>query len=307
MAKREEPILCKGHKSSYLNCSGNKMQSEYFNSWSPFSNGKVPYCKQCCERMIQYYLKKNGSMKSALWYTLMKLDIPFIKEIYEKLNDLANNGTKNGVKRAITLASYITELQKSTTKKNIWCDFSATNVDISDIDSKIESRDVKQRELDQWEIDWGKQDLVNDYRFLQNLFNTYTKDVEFVNPIQTDKYRDLCLDRLYTRQINENRYKGTENLDTIQKRIDRTMATLKLDEFESNKPKNISEQSLFEKIRLCNENHVKDLYNDPKLHFDYNKIVKYNKEMSLRTLGNMLLGHRDFNININDIEEYKID
>ena len=34
------------------------------------------------------------------------------------------------------------------------------------------------------------------------------------------------------------------------------MSTLKLDQFETNKPKTLSEQSLFEKIRLCDENNV---------------------------------------------------
>ena len=114
----------------------------------------------------------------------------------------------------------------------------------------------------------------------------------------------------YARKINDNRYKGDETIDKVQNRISKTMATLKVDQFESNRPKTASEQALFEKIRLCDEKNVKDVYNHPtkdlKDREDYDKIKAYNELFSLRPLGNMLVGHRDFNVSLEDLDQYDL-
>lgn len=57
------------------------------------------------------------------------------------------------------------ELRKYSKNKEIWSDFSATNVDITEVDSKIQTAEIKQKEMKQWEIDWGIQDEVQDYEF----------------------------------------------------------------------------------------------------------------------------------------------
>ena len=40
---------------------------------------------------------------------------------------------------------------------------------------------------------------------------------------------------------------------------------------------------------------------------DFNKVQKYYKDLVLRPLGNTLVGNRDFDINIEDINEYNIE
>ena len=132
------------------------------------------------------------------------------------------------------------------------------------------------------------------------------KGIEFINPQQEDLYKDLCRDRLLLRKINDNRYNGEETIDKVQNRISKTMSTLKLDQFETNKPKTLSEQSLFEKIRLCDENNVKDIYSEPSKYYDLNKVQYYNEKFSLRPLANMLVGNRDFSVNLEDIEQYDL-
>lgn len=312
MAKKAvEVTLCMGHNTPMLQCVGLKKNTEYFISWSPFhANGRVPYCKECCNKMFQYYLDETKSAQSALYYTLMKMDVPFIKDIYEKVNEMSVSGDVNGRKTAISIGSYMNTIRKYTKNKEIWSDFSATDVDISDIDSKIQTREVKKKEMDQWEIDWGIQDSVQDYEFLNDTFSRYTKGIEFVNPQQVDLYRDLCRDRLLLRKINDNRYNGDETIDKVQNRIGKTMSTLKVDQFESNRPKTISEQALFEKIRLCDEKNVREVYNHPtkdlKELADYDKIKEYNELFSLRPLGNMLVGHRDFNVSLEDLDQYDL-
>ena len=108
------------------------------------------------------------------------------------------------------------------------------------------------------------------------------------------------------RKINDNRYNGEETIDKVQNRISKTMSILKVDQFESNKAKTLSEQSLFEKIRLCDANNVQDVYSEPSKYYDLNKIQYYNEKFSLRPLANMLVGNRDFSVNLDDIEEYDL-
>lgn len=312
MAKKAENVtLCMGHNTPMLKCIGLKKESEYFSSWSPFhANGKVPFCKECCNKIFQYYLDETKTAKAALYYTLMKMDTPFIKEVYEKVNDMSTTGNVNGRKIPISIGAYMNTIRKYSKNKEIWTDFSATNVDITDVDTKIQSREIKQKEMDQWEIDWGKQDEITDYEFLNDTFVRYTKNVEFVNPQQIDLYRDLCRDRLILRKINDGRYNGDESIDRVQNRIAKTMSILKVDQFTSNRPKTASEQSLFEKIRLCDEKNVKDVYNNPtkdlKARKDYDAIKEYNELFSLRPLGNMLVGHRDFNVSLEDLDKYDL-
>lgn len=306
--KAENVTLCMGHNTPMLQCIGLKKDSEFFSSWSPFhSNGKVPYCKECCNKMFQYYLDETKSAKTALYYTLMKIDIPFIKSIYEIVNERSLSGDKNGKRTPINIGTYVNELRRYSKNKEIWADFSATDVDITEVDAKIQTAEIKQKEMKQWEIDWGIQDEVCDYEFLNDTFNRYTKGVEFVNPQQEDLYRDLCRDRLLLRKINDNRYNGDETIDKVQNRISKTMATLKVDQFESNKPKTASEQSFFAKIAQIEQTKPADLYKEPKKYKDFNKLRQYEEDMVLRPLLNTLCGHRDFDINIEDAERYNLD
>ena len=305
----ESMILCKGNNTPALKCCGTKRISEFYDSWSPFSDGKVNYCKDCCKSIFEYYLEQTHSIQAALYFTLQKMDVPFIKEIYTQMNKLASDGDINGKKTPITITGYMASLQRKTSMKTIWTDFSATDIDLSEINSKLQNDNVKKSEMEKFILDWGEQDEVKDYQFLEDTFDRYTDGITFANQAQIDKYRDLCLDRLRVRKIQEKRIDksdNTETLDNIQKRIDREMAMLKLDEFESARPKTSAEQLLFEKIRLIDTNNVTDIYSEPSKGYDLNKIAKYNKDMSLRPLGNMLVGNRDFKINLEDIEKYDL-
>lgn len=298
--KTENVRMCKGHNAPLLNCTGQIKESDFYTSWSNFYDGKVPYCKKCVQKIFEYYLNETKTEKTALYFTLMKLDIPFIQEIFDIV---VNKPTYNTDK---LVSTYIVELQRRSSNKEIWCDFSSSDIELKNIESKVQTVAERKIELKELEHKWGLQDCVEDYDFLETTFNRYTEGVDFINPQQVDLYKDLCRDRLLLRKINDNRYNGEETIDKVQNRISKTMSTLKLDQFESNKPKTLSEQSLFEKIRLCDENNVKDIYSEPSKYYDLNKVQYYNEKFSLRPLANMLIGNRDFSVNLEDIEQYDL-
>lgn len=301
MAKQTK--ICLGHSS--LGCIGTKKQSDYFVSWSPHNeDGLSLYCKDCCEKLYNTYLEQFKDERVALLFVLAKIDFPFIETIYK---DTLEKTNRLGNKVPLSVASYVATLHKMSTKKDIYSDFSQSDINMFDLDIKALSKNEREEEIKQLEKDWGLQDSIEDYEFLEETYNKYTENVEFVNSQQVDLYRDLCRDRLLLRKINDNRYKGDESIDKIQTRIAKTMSILKVDVFESNKAKTLSEQSLFEKIRLCDANNVQDVYAEPTKYYDLNKIKQYNEKFSLRPLANMLLGHRDFSVNLDDIEEYNLE
>lgn len=300
MNKKTEKIrYCKGHNSPFLKCIGDVKESNFYTSWSKFSDGLMPYCKDCIQKIYQYYLDETGSEKTAVYFTLMKLDMPFIDDVY-------NASVKNSKKPIYNISTYISTIQKFTQNKEIWGDFSATDIELNKTESVVKTIAERKQELKTLEKKWGIQDCIEDYDFLEETYQRYTQNIEFTNPQQEDLYRDLCRDRLLLRKINDNRYSGEESLDKVQTRIAKTMSILKLDQFETNKPKTLSEQSLFEKIRLCDENNVKDIYSEPSKYYDLNKVQYYNEKFSLRPLANMLVGNRDFSVNLEDIEQYEL-
>lgn len=302
MAKTEIKICC-GHNSDILQCIGTKKIADYYTSWSKFDNGTVKYCKDCCDKIFKYYLEEYNDEKVALLYTLAKIDIPFIGQVYL---DALEKTNKFGNKVPLSVSSYISTLHKSQTNKEIYRSFSDTDCNVFELDIKGKTKLQKEEELSRLEKTWGIQDDTSDYDFLEETFNRYTDGIDFVNSQQQDLYRDLCRDRLLLRKINDNRYNGEETIDKVQNRISKTMSILKVDQFESNKAKTLSEQSLFEKIRLCDANNVQDVYSEPSKYYDLNKIQYYNEKFSLRPLANMLVGHRDFSVNLDDIEEYDL-
>ena len=274
--------------------------------------GYVRYCKNHIAKCYLDYLKK-GNMQSAVYFTCALTDTPFIKKVYDRYIELRNEKIKSGkltptqLKTYNDFAKYREQLRTMKKAMDSWNDFSDTNVDYKDIMGLKKPDIALEAEKDLLVLNWGMQEQMSDYDFLEKTFERYTKGVEFVNAQQEDLYRDLCRDRLSLRKLNDGNYNGEESQEVISKRVERTMSKLKVDEFESNKPKTISEQMLFAKIAQIEQTKPADLYKEPKKYKDFNKLRKYEKDMVLRPLLNTLAGHKDFNIDIDDIERYNLD
>ena len=188
---------------------------------------------------------------------------------------------------------------------DVWIDFSNTDVSMGEISSLKKSEEALNREIEKLELDWGVQEDIEDYKFLVYNFDKYTKDVGEMTPQQEDLYRDLCLARLEKRKIEEKKLDG--DLTKVQNRILNLMHKLNLDRFEDNQPKTLSEEFLFDKIRMVEQTMPADFYKDKNLYKDMTKKRKLMTDLVYRPLANTLTGSRDFNIDINDIEKYQVD
>lgn len=292
-------IICMGASSPRLDC-GEKPVNSFFDTFNPYArDGKVAYCENCVNKIVRDLQKKGFNNKAVLYYTLAKLDIPFMSEIYNSLT--ARNAN-------ISVASYIKNLNKRTDKKDEWTDFSCTDIKVSEVDGTQELQDALNKNEERVKT-WGVQKLKADYDFLEETYERYTRDLGELTPNQEDLYRDLARDRLLLRKIADNRTDSAnaESIDTIQKRIERIGNTLKINDFESKK-KTLSEQMIFNKIQQVELTEPSELYGEKKSKYkDYFKFSKYLKDLVLRPLGNMLCNQKDFDININDINEYVLE
>lgn len=295
MASKTIPIkMCRGAGSSFLGCIGTVKETEFYDSFNKLEGNKVCYCMKCCDKIFKYYQDSGYDVKMSLYYTLQKIDVPFIQDVYDKLVS----------KGKISVKNYLSEIQGRKDKIEIWNDFSSSD---KIIESTADEKEKQKERLEYLEDVWGIQDTEKDYEFLENTFERYTKGVEFINQQQRDLYKDLCRDRLLLRKINDGRYGGEETIDKVQNRIGKTMSTLKVDQFESNKPKTLSEQSLFTKIAQIEMTKPCELYKEPRKYKDFNQVKQYYKDLVLRPLLNTLAGHRDFEIDIDDISRYNLE
>jgi hypothetical protein len=266
-----------------------------------FPKGYVPYCKDCCNDMLQYYLKKTGTIEASMWYVCALLDIPFIKRVFEKTQEL-NRDTDKFIETYYNLLWGSKSIKKAL---DTWESFSDSDVGFEEISGVTKTDEGIKAQIEKLELDWGYQESEEDYKFLIYMYEKYTQGVTIENPQQEDLYRDLCLARLEKRKAEQG--KIDTDITKIQGRILTLMNKLKLDEFESTKPKTISEQLIFAKIAQIEQTKPADLYKEPKKYKDFSKLRKYMKDLVLRPALNTLVGNKDFNLNLDDVESYNIE
>jgi hypothetical protein len=268
------------------------------------------YCDACVKDMVKYYLDKVKNLEKAVWYTCAKLDVPFIKEVYKKAEEMKNQyqakGGKSDSEYDIFKYYYSflwgnKSIEKTT---DMWHDFTDTDISVDEIDGSRETEKFIKEQVEKLSMEWGEQETVDDYKFLVYNYNKYTKDLKISTPQQEDLYRDLCLARLEKRKAEEGRIDS--DITKIQNRILNIMSKLKIDNFADNKPKSLSDQLVFNKIAMVEEHEPCEFYKDPKKWKDVHGGRKYMEDMVLRPLMNTLAGTKDFDISMDDIEKYNI-
>ena len=178
----------------------------YTSNASFLGNGHLNYCQDCCEDILKYFLKKKGTMESAVYFTCAKLDIPFIRRVYESTIDKKNSlqSKSNKDDREYNIFSYYIDylwgthtLQKKT---EVWEDFTDSDTSLDEFNTVKKSEDALKADYEKFELDWGKQTL-EDYQFLEYRYDIYTEGKP-LTPAQDTLYRQLC--QLELRQRKKN-------------------------------------------------------------------------------------------------------
>ena len=271
------------------------------NNTELFPKGFVPYCKDCCNAMLNYYLQKTGTLEASMWYVCARLDMPFIRKVFEK----AQSQQVKVEKFVDIYYSYLWGSHSMKKTLDTWDSFADSDVDYTEISGVTKSDENIKAQIEKLELDWGQQESEEDYKFLEYMYSKYTNNIEFENPQQEDLYRDLCLARLEKRKAEQG--KIDTDITKIQGRILTLMNKLKLDEFDSAKPKTVSEQLIFAKISEIEEHNSWELYNRQKKYENDSQVRKYLKDLVLRPILNFVCNNKDYNINIDDVSEYNLD
>ena len=118
-------------------------------------------------------------------------------------------------------------------------------------------------------------------------------DKEDLTPSRLDLYKDLCLNRLTLRKINDNRYTGEETIDKVQSRTAKIMSILKIDQFEIAKKKSDIERILERQIWEIENTEPAELV-DKEEYKDFLNIESDWGKGILRCVKNLLIGSKDY-------------
>lgn len=264
----------------------------------PISVCKLPYCKECCSKILTKYKKEGHGLEGALYLTSAINNLPYIAEKVEATFDHVTNEAKRGSNVTNIFGTYYSKLKIETSKHHLWKDFSMTDIDYKDIATHIEKRDIQKKDMEQLELDWGKQSDIENYSLLDYWFEelvegrTVTKAEELL-------YRDLCLARLSKRKIEQYNpeAKGeNEDVSKVQTQINNLMKLLKIDNFQEKKQESLVERMLESRIAIVEKEKPAFHYQDLKKNEDFLGRGKYFYDHIYRPFKNVLKGSKVYNI-----------
>lgn len=276
-----------------ISCNGESKAENFYVSNNEFHHGYLPYCKDCIKKIFNKNCKKYRSREDANYATCGEMGVPVIKSVWKQT-------VKDAQKRKFdpSFQLYYQKLNMTTTRH--WDGFCDTNCSFTGHAEVTDLEEARRRNARELEFLYGIQ-TPEDYDFLIRYYELLTSDIEeFENEAQKTLFRKVCLDELELKKINEGRSKA--EYGKVENRILTKLKTLKLDNFKV-KNKSIEEQWFFNKINQIDKENVIDVYKNQEFFEDLNGRAKAIADMR-RCFGNSLVGHRDFDISIEDIEEY---
>ena len=151
-------------------CCGTSKSTAQFHK-SPMDSRKfLPICKLCCKEKLKAYTEITGKESAAMWLVLSELGVPFIQEIWDKLEVFKATA---GINTDLVMA-YLRILNESCIKVD---GFWQSDVMLDMLMDSVVDREVEREELDLEEQQriWGKflvdgQLDIEAYQFLNETF-----------------------------------------------------------------------------------------------------------------------------------------
>jgi hypothetical protein len=261
---------------------------EFYKSTNPnHGNGVVQYCKGCTVEIMKRNLKKYDNLESALWATCATLDIPFIRKVYERLEDRLKN---SGQKITNYIGVYLTLLSGMRSKSVTWDTFGDTDVPMGEANKFSEADLSREEQVKHLLMLWGEDFSVEELGFLEWKYGTYTNDMSLTQ-YQASRYRDLCLCELV---IHKN-----EDVDSVNKAMNNKSKIAKdlgIDQFTIDKEKTDAEKIIENDIYMMEKYEPAEYYADKDLYKDYMYIGRDWKKYVLRPIRNLIMGSKDYEV-----------
>lgn len=200
--------MAKTKKDKYecLYCGKSYVDTSYYNSNSVFySNGKLPYCKQCIEKLYQNMLDKytnDGDLypeRRAVKRLCMAFDVYYKEDVF---NSALKNFRESEVKTS-PMSQYmrIIQLFQYNRNKETYDNTIIHEERIMQAQTDI-NLDMHDDESDGFKVDektinfFGAGFRDEDYKFLQREYDDWTARHECKTKTQEEIFKDICFNRL---------------------------------------------------------------------------------------------------------------
>ena len=295
MQKLPEKIVCVtcgrpvSIKEFYLNY--NEIHKQY-------NYGRMYHCKSCTKTISQdimgryWDINKNKDDKIAYSLGIRAIcsffHMPYLNDAMVMVRDTDITSTKERDRNYVF--QYMDALEQLEIPKEYWNDLSGNSflsIDLLKIAKPTSDGDMDL--FNQLEKDWGVQDTLEDYLFLEEEFKKYTEG-ETLNATMVNMLRYLCEAQLDVNKLKKDKAK-LEDIAKAEKRVTDYYSKLKLDDFKFNKSKS-AEEKLIEQWANITESQEPIDWEDDNLKDRMGFEEDYDDIM--RAMGNKLVGTKDY-------------
>ena len=193
----------KKEKYTCFYCGNEFVETNFYNSNSEFYNniGRIPYCKQCIEKLYQYHFDKytnEGCLtpeRKAIKRVCMALDIYYTDVVYNS----AMKRVKESDSNISPMGQYmrIIQLSQYNRKKETYENTISQEEQEELAKSLLDISNVSDREVDEKTVKFfGAGFTDDDYEFLQREYNDWTARHECKTKAQEEVFKDICFNRL---------------------------------------------------------------------------------------------------------------
>lgn len=205
----------KQQKYTCFYCRKEYVESNYYKSFGNFFDniGKIPYCKQCIEKLYQYYFDKytnEGYLnpeERAVKRVCMAMDIYYLDKVFNSaMNKVkeTNISPMGQYMRIIQLSQYQDKSYDNTILEVKQKELSESLMDMSNVsDRNVSEKTIKF---------FGAGFTDEDYEFLQEQYSDWTSRHECQTKAQEEVFKRICfkqLEILKATRLGED----TKNLD----------------------------------------------------------------------------------------------
>lgn len=198
-------------------CGDEKAHREFFATTSDLFNdiGKIPICKDCIkDRYSKLLSKYNMDMKKSFQRILMTLDVYWDEELLDNCMDKSNSGGKDWFGEYFRLISSNGKYNTKSTLDNI-----EILEDIHKVNNVNETEQSKNTIPKKLIKKWGKGLELDDYEFLEDKYEEYSKCYKDKTPSQRTLLMQIskCLLRIEKAYIKEEDDAVTKFTNTLSK------------------------------------------------------------------------------------------
>lgn len=259
-----------------------------FNKYHKYK--RMYYCKECGAEITEDLFKSNASFELATRNMTALMDLPFS---YDAMNILKEETEKkNGERRIDYVFNYMKALKQINVPEEYWNDLSTLSfpgLDVLKVAKPTSDGDVEL--MQGLEKDWGKQDNIRDYLFLEEKYEKYTKGENIPESMETT-IRYLCLAELDVKKARDNKEIKDKDLKVLEDKVMSYYKSLKLDNFQFNDNKAVGERILEQWIAKEEQTHPIEVF-DETFAEDMCKLREDNDDL-MRAMRNLVAGTRDY-------------